>query len=219
MDMEQPNWTLEDLQTRVAKALDALGIAQANGQVALVPNGRAIRYYQTLGLLSRPEQDGRHALYGAAHLQQLVAIKRLQARGLTLQQVQAQLLSMTPSQVETLAALPADVMNAPPAPAAPAAAPSRSARSFWADSPDEADTAAAAPARHALESRPGEASPSISTPPSPVVAVPLHGIQLGDGVTLTFPATRPVDEQDLAALRSAVGPLLDTLRARGLIRN
>ncbi len=198
MGMEQPSWTLEDLQTRVAKALDALGIAQGNGQVAEVPNGRTIRFYQTLGLLSRPEQDGRHALYARAHLEQLVAIKRLQARGLTLQQVQAQLLSMTPTAVAALAALPSHVVDAPPAVQTVAASP-RATQSFWTQSPDDADT-------------------TMVAAPSPLAAVALHGIQLGDGVTLTFPATRPVDEKDLAAMRTAVGPLLEMMRSRGLIR-
>ena len=46
-----------------------------------VPDARTIRYYATLGLIDRPEAfRGRTALYGARHLSQLVAIKRLQAK-------------------------------------------------------------------------------------------------------------------------------------------
>jgi DNA-binding transcriptional MerR regulator len=63
-----------------------------NGQVRPIPDARSIRYYTTLGLVDRPAaMDGRTALYGAQHVRQLVAIKRLQAEGLSLAEIQARL--------------------------------------------------------------------------------------------------------------------------------
>jgi DNA-binding transcriptional MerR regulator len=63
-----------------------------NGQVRAIPDARSIRYYTTLGLLDRPAaMEGRTALYGAQHVRQLVAIKRLQAKGLSLQEIQQKL--------------------------------------------------------------------------------------------------------------------------------
>src|SRR5688500_15933711 len=43
-----------------------------------------VRYYQSKGLLPRPEREGRVAWYGAEHVERLNRIKELQARGLSL---------------------------------------------------------------------------------------------------------------------------------------
>src|SRR5262245_9036794 len=132
--MNAATWTLEALQARVTASLARISLSQANGQVAEVPNARAIRYYQTLGLLSRPVQDGRIALYGQQHLEQLVAIKRLQARGLSLAQVQSHMLSLMPEGIAALASLPMLEENAA-APAGSGAAARKAAasreHSFW----------------------------------------------------------------------------------------
>src|SRR6266536_3835005 len=79
------------------------------------------------------------ALYGRRHLLQLVAIKRLQAGGLSLAGIQARLAGATDEQLERVARLPdlderatrADpaLDAAPPAPRA--AAPLRVERAFW----------------------------------------------------------------------------------------
>ena len=45
---------------------------------------RTIRQYQTAGLLSPPERKGRIGVYGAAHVERLRAIGRLQERGYSL---------------------------------------------------------------------------------------------------------------------------------------
>ena len=45
---------------------------------------RTIRQYQTAGLLSPPERRGRVGVYGAAHVERLRAIGRLQERGYSL---------------------------------------------------------------------------------------------------------------------------------------
>jgi hypothetical protein len=91
-----------------AAAAVLTGSDQPNGQVRAVPDARSIRYYTTLGLIDRPAaMEGRTALYGERHLQQLVAIKRLQAEGLSLVEIQAKLHGITPRALAELAKVPA----------------------------------------------------------------------------------------------------------------
>src|SRR5437763_16140887 len=103
-----PLWTLDELTAQSALALAADYPGQASGRVREVPDARTVRYYTTLGLLDRPAaMRGRTALYGRRHLLQLVAIKRLQARGLSLAEVQARLVGRTDRALEDLAQVPA----------------------------------------------------------------------------------------------------------------
>ena len=65
---------------------------QQSGRVREALDRRTIRYYTTLGILDRPlEMSGRTALYGRRHLLQLVCIKRLQAQGMSLVDIQRSL--------------------------------------------------------------------------------------------------------------------------------
>src|SRR5262245_59248242 len=103
----KPLWTLDELSAQVALALASGYAGQANGRVREVPDRRTIRYYTTLGLMDRPaDVHGRMALYGARHLLQVVAIKRLQARGLSLAEIQSRLVGLTDSALRELARLP-----------------------------------------------------------------------------------------------------------------
>ena len=97
-------WTIQQLSDKVARAL-AVGYAgTSNGRVRDVPDLRTIRYYTTLGLLDRPaEMRGRTALYGPRHLLQLVAIKKLQARGRSLSQIQQEMTGATDTMLKRLA--------------------------------------------------------------------------------------------------------------------
>src|SRR6266851_2448089 len=85
-------WTIDQLTERVADALSAGYDGQSSGRVREVPNVRTIRWYTTIGLLDRPAMQGRTALYGTRHLAQIVAVKRLQAEGCSLTEVQEQLI-------------------------------------------------------------------------------------------------------------------------------
>jgi hypothetical protein len=68
------------------------GMTRANGRVRDVPNERLIRWYATVGLVDPPlSRRGRVARYGPRHLLQLVAIKRRQAEGRSLAEIQAEL--------------------------------------------------------------------------------------------------------------------------------
>src|SRR4030095_506763 len=76
---------------------------------------RAVRWYTTLGLVDRPSaMRGRTALYGRRHLLQLVAIKRLQAAGRTLAEVQEELAAASDERLGRVADPPA-ARRAPPA--------------------------------------------------------------------------------------------------------
>jgi len=81
-------WTLAELVAQVAARIAALPPPR-NGQVRAIPDERTVRYYGTIGLLDRPSaMRGRTALYGAKHVAQVVAIKRLQAAGRSLAEIQ-----------------------------------------------------------------------------------------------------------------------------------
>jgi hypothetical protein len=84
----QPSWTLQELVAEVSTRIAALP-APRNGQVRAIPDERTVRYYGTIGLLDRPSaMRGRTALYGRKHVAQVVAIKRLQALGRSLSEIQ-----------------------------------------------------------------------------------------------------------------------------------
>jgi DNA-binding transcriptional MerR regulator len=105
-----------------------------------VPNERLVRWYVTVGLVDPPlSRRGRVARYGRRHLLQLVAVKRRQAEGRSLAEIQAELAGATD---EALAAV-ARVPDAEPAPDVRPAAPAR----FWARQLGQRDLATAEPAQ------------------------------------------------------------------------
>src|SRR5581483_2196724 len=102
-------WTLEELSAQVALALAVDYAWPASGRVREVPDTRTIRYYTTLGMIDRPaEMRGRTALYGMRHLLQVVAIKRLQAQGLSLAEIQGRLVGLTDAALRELAQVAVD---------------------------------------------------------------------------------------------------------------
>ena len=121
------SWTIAELGERVESALAESGYqAPENGQVRAVPDLRTIRYYTTLGLLDRPlEMRGRTALYGARHLYQLVAIKRLQGEGLSLGEIQTRLSGLDDRALARIAKVEKAATQAP----------KRREGAFWAAAP------------------------------------------------------------------------------------
>lgn len=103
-------WRLDELVQRSQRLLVLLPAgAGESRRVRWQPDARLVRYYTTLGLLDRPaELRGRTAYYRDRHLLQLLAIKTLQARGLSLQAVQAQLAGQPDSALAALIGLPTD---------------------------------------------------------------------------------------------------------------
>ena len=149
--MQDPRWTLDELAERVETALAVDYRGQTSGRVRAVPDRRAIRWYTTIGLIDRPAAHrGRTALYGPRHLLQLVAVKRLQARGLPLVSIQQELAGATDTQLARVARLPAGVAAGPVPGTAPAAAAAvrgpaggKARRAgFWRQQPAAALTAA-----------------------------------------------------------------------------
>jgi hypothetical protein len=235
-------WTLEQLGDRVRAALATGYTAPGSARVRAVPDGRTIRYYTTLGLVDRPTIQGRTALYGARHLLQLVAIKRLQASGLSLTQVQERLAGLPLARLRALAqvtpdeggaaAAPADgpAGASPAAPAAAAtpavAAPPSSGpvtrREFWRAVPAAAVTGAAPPGS-AREVTAGSLAPGGALDHDLPGVSRLVAVELAPGVTLTLGDARRLDlldlldSHDVEALRQAAGPLVQALTARGLL--
>jgi DNA-binding transcriptional MerR regulator len=123
-----PLWTIEELAAQVALALSVDYEGPGDGRAREVPDLRTIRYYTTLGLIDRPAAlRGRTALYGQRHLLQLVAIKRLQAKGLTLAQLQEHLLGLSQAELAAVARVPDIGLQT--------AAPQRRSESFWSERP------------------------------------------------------------------------------------
>jgi len=220
--MEEPRWTLDELAERVDAALAVGYHGQSSGRVRDVPDRRAIRWYTTIGLIDRPlAHRGRTALYGPRHLLQLVAVKRLQAKGLSLVAIQQELAGATDTQLARVARLPAatpasfaapDGGTRPAAVRGMAAGPVRRA-AFWRDPPaaPAAPRAVAADARSAV---PGSAGTAPGVPPEGVAS--LRGVRLGEGATLLLEPGPELGAADLRAILDAARPLLAALRARGL---
>ncbi len=191
-------WTLDELVNRVREALAAEYPGAPNGRVRDVPDRRAIRWYTTIGLVDKPlGMRGRTALYGPRHLQQLVAIKRRQALGRSLRDIQVEFTWLAPGQLEEVAQVPEQLLtdSSDPVPDH-SAGPARGR--FWAEHPASAD-GAAAPAT----------APARVAPAGQVSAVPLGG-----GVILLVPGT--VDDRGRDDIAAAATPLLTLLAARGL---
>ncbi|MEU4516991.1 MerR family transcriptional regulator, partial [Nonomuraea wenchangensis] len=116
-------WTIGELAEHAARALRD-GAAPLSGRVRDVPGERLIRWYTTIGLLDPPlTRRGRVARYGRRHLLQLVAVKRLQAAGRSIADIQAALAGATDRTLEETASLPAHPTAHPTAHPAPPPAP------------------------------------------------------------------------------------------------
>ena len=183
----EETWTILELAELAAETLAVTrpagpegGPARANGRVRDVPNERLIRWYVTVGLVDPPlSRRGRVARYGRRHLLQLVAVKRRQAEGLSLAEIQAELAGATD---EALAAV-ARVPDTQPAPDVFPEAPAR----FWTRSAAQRDAAAA--------EEPGEQNPGSEEPGDRDLAAE-EGVQRD-------PAAEKGVQQDLAAEEAA----------------
>lgn len=200
-------WTMDELVERVGEALAAEYPGAPNGRVRDVPDRRAIRWYTSIGLVDRPlGMRGRTALYGPRHLQQLVAIKRRQAEGRSLAQIQGEFTFLSPDRLIEVSQVPPRLLESDgPGPDQPV---DGHRPRFWAQPPTaELPTADAPPPVHH--------EPLTRQPHRHEVATrPVAGVTLGGGVILLVP--HPLSDTDRADIAAAAAPLLDLLEARGL---
>ncbi len=195
--MSDELYNLEQLSERVADLLAEDYDGQQSGRVRELPNGRTIRWYTTIGLVDRPlATRGRVALYGERHALQLAAIKKLQAQGLTLAEVQERLLGVTNARLAELAetgpTYRMDVVHPSPEVAA------------------EVNSIV----EEMLQPRMAVAPDSVS---ADTVTTFVPAFRVGDSVTVLLnDATRTLDEADIAQLTAAAQPLLDAIERLGL---
>jgi DNA-binding transcriptional MerR regulator len=242
--MEEP-WTILELAELAADVLAAAqptgssaeagssaeggpAPARANGRVRDVPNERLVRWYVTVGLVDPPlSRRGRVARYGRRHLLQLVAVKRRQAEGRSLAEIQAELAGATDEALAAVARVPD---TKPALQLAPAVLPAPPAR-FWtrsatqrdpaaAEEPGEQNPAAAAGAGTALSAAAGAGTALSAAHGDPVDrgrSRLVHGVRLAPGVTLLLEgAAREPGLDDLTAILNAARALLAELASRRL---
>ncbi|MGC8640127.1 MAG: MerR family transcriptional regulator [Isosphaeraceae bacterium] len=218
-------WTIHELTAQVKRELAVDYAGASSGRIRDVPDTRTIRYYTTLGLLDRPAQmRGRTALYGRRHLLQLVAIKKLQAAGLSLTQVQKRLAGATDRLLQRLAGVRAE--SRPDGklerPDGRGTQPSggraeKSPRAFWKAHPPRGS---ASPEPREVPSQPPAAHPETPRQALEHEEVkPLQAIELGGHVMLLLAPARPIDRAELPALRQAAAPLIRHLRIHKLIHS
>lgn len=185
-------WTLSELVNEAATRIAALP-APKNGQVRAVPDDRTIRYYGTIGLLDRPlAMRGRTALYGRRHLAQIIAIKRLQATGRSLAEIQ-ELWS-------TLDDVSLARMSGVALPEQSRATASSSRREFWKR---DAVASEPPPSPRVIVSRDREPAPELEL-----------RIQLAPHITLALAVANgmSITPADVEALRAAAAPLVELAR-------
>ncbi|WP_020577391.1 MerR family transcriptional regulator [Actinopolymorpha alba] len=210
-------WTISELSEQVAAALSAASSAQASGRVREVPDARTIRWYQTTGLVDRPQMRGRSASYGVRHLLQVLAIKKLQGRGLALSDIQADLAGASDETLARIAEVPIPLELSSELPSGqdrgltadlhvPSGAAARTR--FWAG-PARASVSA-----HATVAEVAEVAEVADQRPADAVA----GVRLADGVLLILDGLpRTPDAAEVAALHEAAQPLVDRLQQFGLL--
>ncbi|MBG0816301.1 MerR family transcriptional regulator [Planomonospora sp. ID82291] len=219
-------WTIGELVERASAVLSPPpssplpppSVRQA-GRGRDVPNERLVRWYATIGLVDPPAaRRGRVALYGRRHLLQLIAVKRRQAEGRSIAEIQAELAGATDQTLEAIARLPAcpdgeqpsrvprpRFWTGPPVPPVPARNPA----------PDPPAPSIPDPP---LPAPPAPAPPALSTPVIPSTAAsPVPAVRLAAGVTLLLDgASRVPSHDDLVGIATAAEALLAVLRERGL---
>ncbi|GGN93134.1 hypothetical protein GCM10010112_81030 [Actinoplanes lobatus] len=200
---------MEQLVERVSAALAAEYPGAPNGRVRELPDRRSIRWYTTIGLVDRPlGTRGRTVLYGPRHLLQLVAIKRRQASGRTLAEIQAELSGASEETLAEVARIPGSLLETPAV-----AAPSPARPNFWRAAPADPEPVPGS-TRRALAETVAALDLESAPPPAHRPQTLVTGVPLGEGVILLLP--HHVAEVDRDEIAAAARPLLDLLATRGL---
>ena len=94
---------LEQLTERANARLAELGLDQiGDGRISARFNTRNVRFLRQAGVLSKPDGHGPAARWNENHLQQLVTARALQARGLSLTEVQERIQGLDSAALRTL---------------------------------------------------------------------------------------------------------------------
>ncbi|HEX7449966.1 MAG TPA: MerR family transcriptional regulator [Pirellulales bacterium] len=201
----RPPWKIAELAEVVSSTLASeVRSEQPSGRVRDVPDLRTIRYYTTLGLLDRPfKMQGRTAYYGWRHVWQLLAIKQLQAGGLSLVDVQEQLAGADDRTLKKLARVSDRLLRTRAAGlSSDEPAPLTAERTtFWAD-----PAAMGANEREEIEGDFARVLPAMH-------------LKLAEGVTLVLEDVAPgaLRREQLAAIERAARGLITPLRQLGII--
>jgi hypothetical protein len=183
-------WTLGELADRVAAALSSGYDGQLNGRVTEVPDIRTIRYYTTLGLLDRPAaMRGRTALYAQRHVWQLVAIKRRQADGRTLAEIQHELTGASDAVLRSLAG--------------------DETADFWRRRPAPVQEPLPEPVPAPIQSPvPTLLAPAADPDRPPAALTDIYqAVSLDSGAVVLIPHRAPLSDRDIAAVRAAARAL------------
>lgn len=232
--MEQRYWTIRELVELASRALREGYWGQTNRQRSDFPSERTVRYYTTLGLIDRPLSfKGRVALYGARHVKQLVAIKRLQSEGFSLEEIQQRLLGTSDQEVEKIAGLPEDVLLqikqfVENQISSTSAVASRQTSAFWrvppAAPPSESKTVQQSLESGSLRERfasylSNTANASDSLNDSSRLAIQtIQRVLLADGIELHLHGAHRLSHSELEEIEKSARPLLNALRNIGLVR-
>src|ERR1700676_4033881 len=197
---EEASWTLDELVRRVAVGLaDPAYPGAPNGRVRQLPDRRAVRWYTTTGLVDRPFMQGRTALYGPRHLLQLVAVKRRQAEGRSLAEIQAELAGATDETPRRVAAVPDEVIAAAPQPQKPPLEPVAQPEAVIAEKLAAESSRPGRRARFWAEPPAGSAKPTPGTAEDGADSVTmLAAVGLPGGAFVVLP--RRPDDDDISAI-------------------
>jgi DNA-binding transcriptional MerR regulator len=202
-------WTLDELVRLVGHALSVDYDGAPSARVRHLPDRRLVRWYVTKGLVDRPAAtNGRNALYGRRHLLQLVAIKRQQAQGHSLAEIQGKLAGATDTALERLARVESGPSGAASDTTAISSASDQQRPRFWIDRPAKPRPPQQnQPPPDERQARQAETQPTVNDQPP---TWPLRAIELAAGVTLLVDPARTL-EAEPDAVRSAAQGLLDLL--------
>jgi DNA-binding transcriptional MerR regulator len=196
--------TIADLATAVAAVLAHGYDGVRSGRVRQLPDARTIRWYQTLGMVDRPASfRGRTALFSRRHVLQLVAIKRLQAAGHPLADIQRGLVGATDGELARAADESLADVDRCIAEIIAARGRSDGPRSLLAE---PVKAAIPRPATAFWKTLPAEAAPAPAT-------AALQSIPLGDRAALVWTGAALSATEQNAVLRLA-RPLVEFLSSR-----
>jgi len=194
-------WRIEQLVERAVQALQQGDYAgPLNARVRELPSLRSIRLYTTLGLLDRPILKGRTGYYGQRHLIQLVAIKRLQAEGLSLSEIQQRLLGLPDETLAEIAKVPPHLLRPEVSHPTTANGHSRRQTAFWKTMPTVSEALSEAEA-------------------TPIPVRHWQSLELAEGVHLLIETKEPLSAESVQELLHSALPLLRTLRRLSVTQN